>query len=41
MGIVIGNNDGYLGKQNFLLKRGFSIIAGKKAEYLPLVSLNE
>ena len=41
MGIVIGKNGGYLGKQNFMLKRGIGIIVGKKDEYLPLISLNE
>jgi len=41
MGIVIGKNGGYLGKQNFMLKRGISIIVGNKDEYLPLISLNE
>lgn len=41
MGIVIGQNGGYLGKLNFLLKKGICIIVGKKDEYLPLISLNE
>ena len=41
MGVVMGKNGGFLGKQNFLLKRGIGIIVGKKDEYLPLISLNE
>jgi len=41
MGVVISESGGYLGMQNFLLKRGICIIAGKKDEYLPLISLDE
>lgn len=41
MGVVMEKNGGFLGKQNFLLKRGIGIIVNKKDEYLPLISLNE
>lgn len=41
MGLVMEKNGGYLGRQNFLLKRGISIIVGRKDEYLPMISLEE
>lgn len=41
MGIVIDRKGGYLGKSDFLLKRGFCIMIGKRNEYIPLISVKE